>query len=68
MSLDQQCRWMESTLNENIIDAIIWPSSREQHDCDWIYTLVADVGSRESPLRHDKRRTISAISRVLERF
>lgn len=68
MTLDQQCRWMESILGENIIDAIIWPSSREQHDCDWIYTLVADVGSRKAPLRHDKTRIISAISRVLERF
>jgi uncharacterized cofD-like protein len=68
LSLDQQCRWMEQILGSNIIDAIIWPSSRERHDCDWIYTLVTDVGDKKSPLRHDKSKLISAINRILDKF
>ena len=67
-TLSQQCRWMERVLGRNIIDAIIWPESRERHDCNWIHTLVADVGDRQAPLRHDKDKLISAIDRVLQSF
>jgi uncharacterized cofD-like protein len=68
MTLDQQCLWMQDILGQNIIDAIIWPASREQHDCEWIETLVADVADRKSQLRHDKDKLIDAISQVLEMF
>jgi uncharacterized cofD-like protein len=68
MTLGQQCRWMEDILGQNIIDAIVWPASRERHDCDWIETLVADVGDRTSNLRHDKDKLLSAIGQVLQNF
>jgi uncharacterized cofD-like protein len=68
LTLDQQCRWMEQILGQNIIDAIIWPDSRERPDCDWIYTLVTDVADRNSALRHDRIKLISALNRVLKRF
>lgn len=68
LSLNQQCRWMEQILGTNIINGIIWPSSREHPDCDWIYTLVADVADRHAPLRHDKIKLISAINRILEKL
>lgn len=67
-TLSQQCRWMEQVLGKNIIDAIIWPQSREHHDCNWIDTLVADVEDRKAPLRHDKDKLVVAINRVLEKF
>ncbi len=67
-SLSQQCRWMEQVLGANIIDAIIWPESRERHDCDWIDTLVVDVEDHSAPLRHDKDKLIAAINQVLQRF
>jgi hypothetical protein len=68
LTLDQQCRWMEEILGVNIINAIIWPESRERHDCNWIYTLVTDVADRKSALRHDKTKLIAAINRILEKF
>ena len=68
LTLDQQCQWMEQILGQNIIDAVIWPRSREHHDCDWIYTLTTDVGDNNSPLRHDKIKLISAINSILEKF
>lgn len=64
-TLSEQCRWMQSLLGINIIDAVIWPDSREQHDCDWIYTQVADVQDGEAPLRHDKSKLIKAINSVI---
>jgi len=68
LTLNQQCQWMKQILDQNIIDAIIWPNSRERHDCDWIYTLNTDVGDKSSPLLHDKVKLISAINRILEKF
>ena len=68
MTLGQQCRWMEDILGENIIDIIIWPKSRERHDCDWIETLVADVGDKNSKLRHDKKKLVAGIRKALESF
>ncbi len=66
LTLDQQCRWMEKILGLNIINGIIWPDSRERPDCDWIYTLVTDVADKNSPLRHDKIKLISALNRILK--
>jgi uncharacterized cofD-like protein len=68
LTLNQQCRWMEQILGVNIINAIIWPSSREQHDCDWIYTLVTDVADRRAPLRHDENKLIYALNHILQKF
>jgi uncharacterized cofD-like protein len=68
LTLDQQCRWMQQMLGINIINGIIWPSSREQHDCDWIYTLVADVADRKAPLRHDEYKLLSALNLILQKF
>ena len=68
LTIDQQCRWMEQILGLNIIDSIIWPDSRERPDCNWIYTLVTDVGDESAPLRHDKIKLISAINRTLEKY
>jgi uncharacterized cofD-like protein len=68
LTLNQQCRWMEQILGRNIINGIIWPSSREQHDCDWIYTLVADVVDRRAPLRHDENKLIYALNHILQKF
>ena len=65
LTLAEQCRWMEEMLGKNIIDAIIWPDSRGRPDCDWITTLVADVGDVKSPLRHDKIKLIAAINHIL---
>ncbi len=68
LNLNRQCRWMEQILGSNIIDAIIWPSSREHPDCDWIDILVTDVEDETAPLRHDKIKLISAINHVLEKL
>ncbi len=68
LTLNQQCRWMEQILGLNIINAIIWPDSRERHDCNWIYTLVTDVEDKQSALRHDKQKLITAINRILAKL
>ncbi len=68
MTLNQQCRWMEAELGTNIIDAIIWPKSREQHDCTWIQTLVADLRDKNFPLRHNKKKLVAALDNVLDWF
>jgi len=68
LTINRQCRWMEQILGSNIIDTIIWPSSREHPDCDWIDILVTDVEDETAPLRHDKVKLISAINHVLEKL
>lgn len=68
MTLGQQCKWMEDILGKNIIDIIIWPKSRERHDCDWIETMVVDVSDKYSKLRHDKEKLVEGIRKALERF
>jgi uncharacterized cofD-like protein len=68
LTLAQQCRWMETILGSNIVDAIIWPASRERHDCGWIPTLVVDVRDKQAALRHDKTKLVTAISQLLDRF
>ncbi len=68
MTLNQQCRWMETELGTNIIDAIIWPKSRDQHDCTSIQTLVTDLRDKNFPLRHNKKKLVAAIDSALEWF
>ena len=68
ISLNQQCLWMEQILGENIIDAIIWPDTRERPDCDWIYTLVANVEDSRAPLRHDQKKLLTALDGILYRL
>jgi uncharacterized cofD-like protein len=63
LSLDAKLRWIERLLGCAVVDAVLWPASREMDSQPDIPVHIADVAGGTS--RHDRKRLALALAAML---
>ena len=68
MALAEKLLWMSKVIGENIVDAIIWPDSRELHGPGKLNIIKADLKTEDHERLHDKEKLVNTICSVANKL
>jgi len=65
MRLCDKINWMENVVDKHIIDAIIWPESRELHGPGNLNIIKTDLKTSDHERLHDRIKLVNAIHKLV---